>query len=461
MDETPTHDNVSETQSRDYASSRNKITSPVSPLPPTGAPTDSPSSTRMWDELEAIKRRLRQLEMGSPLSGERPQTRGTTNSSSSPQRSSPYPASQAGTSITSSTSSPPSYPLLNAAITKVKSSGLSSDVAQAIEATAQEAMALALMTNHDPSVQAPSPRSIRRKVDGVCRGLTEVCLALADHQSTTQRQKTRAAQHRAEDAQDSSPLSATSRQAMTLSRTTARRLSGQTNSSTLSRSRRPAHSVVGITAEDLPDDDGISIVSRPSLSRYSTIQYRPPSRAATEVFRETTPPISNLQRYSTNRRSLLSRHGPSLSEYNIPVQNPASDIDSPHEEDPHPVKRSATFTAADADSRRRSLNLVSYFNSPPRTRATELSRESGLPTPPKRPVSLISPPRVNVASTFSSAERRDSTIRRRGLGGSVVGVEKPYETDIDELGRVRRNIGVASDLRRNASLSRKYGAREE
>ena len=425
----------------------------------------------MWDELEAIKRRLRQLELGHPgIVADRPHTRGTTNSSSSPQRSSPFPPSHAGTSITSSTSSPLSYPLLNAAITKVKSSGLSLDVAQAVEATAQEAIALALMTNHDPSAQAPSPRSIRRKVDGVCRGLTEVCLALADHQQTSQRQKNRVAQHRAEDAQDSSPLSATARQSLTLSRTTARRLSGQTTSSTISRSRRPvAHSVVGIPNEELADDDTVSIVSKPPLTRYSTIQYRPPSRAATEVFRETTPPISNLQRYSTNRRSLLSRHGPSLSDFNIPAQQPATgDIDSPHEEEPplpNPIKRSATFgVAAGEDSRRRSLNLQSYFNSPPRTRTSELSRESGLPTPPKRPVSLISPPRVNVASTFNSADRRDATIRRRGQTGSVVNVEKPYETDIDELGRVstaRRSIGMASDLRRNASLSRKYGSGRE
>ena len=377
-DETPTQDSISESRVKDYVSHR-KIMSPVSP------PAGSVSSRTMWDELEGIKRRLRQLELGHPpVTGDRPHTRGTTNSSSSPQRSSPF-LSQAGTSITS-TSSPPSYPLLNAALTKVKTAGIPIDIAQAIEATAQEAISLALMTNHDHSAQPSSPRAIRRKVDGVCRGLTEVCLALADHQQVSARQQTRAAQHRAEDAQDSSPLSATSRQSMTLSRTTARRPSGA--SSTISRARRPpAHSVVGIPGEEL-EDDGISVVSsRPALSRYSTIQYRPPSRAATEVYRDNTPPV---QRFATNRRSLLSRHAPSLSDYHVPT--PSSD----HDEEPPPLPTTTRSPTFNAENRRRSLNMSTYFSSPPRTR-TEFSRDSA-GTPPNRPVSLISPPRVNVAA---------------------------------------------------------------
>lgn len=446
-DETPTQDSISESRVKDYVSHR-KIMSPVSP------PAGSVSSRTMWDELEGIKRRLRQLELGHPpVTGDRPHTRGTTNSSSSPQRSSPF-LSQAGTSITS-TSSPPSYPLLNAALTKVKTAGIPIDIAQAIEATAQEAISLALMTNHDHSAQPSSPRAIRRKVDGVCRGLTEVCLALADHQQVSARQQTRAAQHRAEDAQDSSPLSATSRQSMTLSRTTARRPSGA--SSTISRARRPpAHSVVGIPGEEL-EDDGISVVSsRPALSRYSTIQYRPPSRAATEVYRDNTPPV---QRFATNRRSLLSRHAPSLSDYHVPT--PSSD----HDEEPPPLPTTTRSPTFNAENRRRSLNMPTYFSSPPRTR-TEFS---GLPTPPNRPVSLISPPRVNVAaqSTTKVPDRRDSTIRRRPAP-SILG-EEHYATDIDvdvrstTLGRsasARRS--TAADARRHASITQtRYGSGRE
>jgi len=472
LDERHPQDSVTtESRIKDYAS-RRKAMSPISP------PPDSISSTNMWDELEAIKRRLRHLELTRlGTTGDRPQTRGTTNSSSSPQRSSPFPSapSQAGTSITS-TSSPPSYPLLNAAITKVKSSGLPVDIAQAIEATAQEAISLALMTNHDHSTQPPSPRSVRKKVDGVCRGLTEVCLALADHQQSSQRQQTRAAQHRAEDAQDSSPLSATSRQSMTLSRSTARRLSG---ANTVSRARRPAHSVVGLTAGEEFDDDGISVVSRPGISRYSTVQYRPPSRAATEVFRDTTPPIPSIQRFSTNRRSLLSRHAPSLSDYYVPTTTmtttaTTSDHDSQHEEERPPplprttgLNRSSTFTASSPENRRRSLNMSTYFSSPPRTR-TEFSRDSGLGTPPNRPVSMISPPRVNVAATQSTTDRRDSTIRRRPAG-SVVG-EKMSATDIDDdvrsttLGRSAstRKSMAASDVRRHATITQtRYGSGRE
>lgn len=422
-------------------------TAPRQKESPISQTTSNPNPSSLWDELDLIKRRLRQLELNHPsVLADRPQTRGTTNSSSSPQRSSPF-QSQAGTSITS-TSSPPSYPLLNAAITKIKASGLSIDIAQAIEATAQEAISLALMTTHDPSAQPPSPRAIRKKVDGVCRGLTEVCLALADHQQLNQRQQTRAAQHRAEDAQDSSPLSTSGRQSMTLSRTTARRLSGGTNisrTSTVSaRVRRPAHSVVGMSGEDLEEDAG-NVTSRPSITRYSTIQYRPPSRATTEVYRDTTPPVSTIQRFSSNRRSLLSRHGPSMSDFRLP-----SDTESPHEDGPAPTPRSATF-APSSDDRRRSLNLPAYFSSPPRAR-TEFSRESGLPTP-SRPVSFISPPRVNVGA--NSLERRDSTIRRRPKNNA----DKPYVTDADDdrssiLARSntdRRSL-VGSDIRRNESL---------
>lgn len=438
--------------------SRRKMDSPslTSPIP------TSIASASMWDELEAIKRRIRQLELSHPsISGERPHTRGTTNSSSSPQRSSPFP-SQAGTSITSA-SSPSSYPLLNAAITKVKASGLSIDIAQAIESTAQECISLAMLANPDPSSQPPSPRAIRKRVDGVCRGLTELCLALADQQQLSMRQQARVAQHRAEDAADSSPLSATGRQSMTLSRHSARRLSNGTTVSraatTISRSRRPAQTVVGV--EEF-DDDGVSVVSRPGISRYSTVSYRPPSRAKTEVYREATPPtLPSLQRFPA-RRSLLSRHGPSMSDFNVPTSDQDL-VDEPPM--PHTATRSTFAPSSTSDPRRRSLNLQTYFSSPPRGGHSEYSSPSGIPTPP-RPLSFISPPRVNAQSSASSSgERTSGTIRRRqGLN------EKVYaSTDVDEdvrsttLGRttsVRRiaATNAGGDLRRNSSISsRRYG----
>jgi hypothetical protein len=430
-----------------------------SPVPPT---ISSTASTGMWDELEGIKRRLRQLELNHPstTNGERPQTRGTTNSSSSPQRSSPFP-SHTGTSITS-TSSPASYPLLNAAITKVKASGLSIDIAHAIEATAQEAVSLAILTsNQDATVQPPSPRTIRKRVDGICRGLAEVCLALADHQQLTQRQQTRAAQHRAEDVQDSSPLSSTGRQSMTLSRhTAARRLTNGTTTSrtasTVSRPRRTAQSVVG--GEDFGEDDNGSIVSRPVLSRYNTIPYRPPSRAATEIYRDSPPQADNLQRFTT-RRSLLSRHGATMSEFNLPSQKPP-------EEDP-PMPRTATrstFTSpGTSDPRRRSLQT--YFSSPPRQ--GDYLPQSGIPTP-QRPMSFISPPRVNVANsaTSSSGDRTTGTVRRRQTGVP----EKYVATEEDEeevrstttLSRSNTNPNRRTlDLRRHESIQRRYARQRD
>src|SRR6202035_868892 len=118
------------------------------------------------------------------------------------------------------------------------------------------------------------------------------------------------------------------------------------------------------------------------------------------------------------------------------------------------------------DNRRRSLNLSSYFSSPPRAR-TEFSRESGLPTPSPRPISLISPPRVNIPrNTSDSGERTDATIRRRPTA-SVIG-EKVYATDIEEdvrsttLGRSatnpqRRSMGGNMEIRRHASIKDRYG----
>lgn len=476
LDQTPTQESINtNAREQDYMSRRNLN---MEPLSPRTNPESIVSSSSMWDELESIKRRLRNLEMnhsspsinGSIAPGtERPHTRGTATSSSSPQRSSPFP-SYAGTSLTSP-SSPSTYPLLNAALTKLKSSQSSTEITHAIEITAQEAISLNLLAQ-DP-MQSPSPRMIRRKVDGICRGLTEICLALADTQHLSQRQQARVSQYRAEDFHDSSPLSNSSRQSLTLSRSTARRLSVGTNNtsraspgSMVSRARRPVHSVVGVQGEDF-EDEALNTVSRPGLSRYNTIQYRPLSRAATEVYgarererqmERDTPPA--LQRFSTStRKGLGSRHGPSLSDHQVP-----SDHDSPASEG-RPT-RSSTFTASAlasaglAEDRRRQ-----FFSSPPRTTRTEVS---GLPTPPSRPVSLISPPRVNVQRNSDSGERTDETvrtetIRRRPTLGSVPG-EKVYHSDLEEvrsttLGRTnsaRRGL-AGSEIRRTGSITRRTG----
>ncbi len=175
LDKTPTQESINtNAREKDYMSRRNVNIEPTSPRT---NPESIVSSSSMWDELESIKRRLRNLELNQPSSSingsiapgtERPHTRGTATSSSSPQRSSPFP-SHAGTSLTS-TSSPSTYPLLNAALTKLKSSQLSNEIIHAIEITAQEAISLNLLAQ-DP-MQAPSPRMVRRKVDGICRGLT-------------------------------------------------------------------------------------------------------------------------------------------------------------------------------------------------------------------------------------------------------------------------------------------------
>ncbi|KAE8349847.1 hypothetical protein BDV28DRAFT_52601 [Aspergillus coremiiformis] len=165
--------------------------------------TTAPST--VWDELEDLKSRIRKLELTGKLppssqeaissaSAERPRTATTTVTtvSSSPKRdrktstSSPDPDSILPTN--------PVHPLLQSALAKSKIV-LSKEVYIALEATATDALTLSttLGTNKAPSGSVsvvngycPSDRQSRRKADSVCRGLTELCLALSDEQLSRQ-----------------------------------------------------------------------------------------------------------------------------------------------------------------------------------------------------------------------------------------------------------------------------------
>ncbi|KAB8078264.1 hypothetical protein BDV29DRAFT_166824, partial [Aspergillus leporis] len=161
--------------------------------------TTAPST--VWDELEDLKSRIRKLELTgklppssqeaiSSVSAERPRTATTTVTTVS---SSPKPGRKTSTSSPDSDSIPPTnpvHPLLQSAIAKTKAV-LSKEVYTALEATATDALALStlLSTNKAPSGNVsvvngylPSDRLSRRKADSVCRGLTELCLALSDEQ---------------------------------------------------------------------------------------------------------------------------------------------------------------------------------------------------------------------------------------------------------------------------------------
>ena len=175
--------------------------------------TDSTASTNapstVWDELGDLKSRIRTLELTGrlpPSSGvetsnglsERPRTATTTMTtmSSSPKRGTGETAT-AGSTAMDGTVTAGIHPLLHAALTRSKSL-LGAEVYRALEGTASDALLLAVMASNvnqtgtmvtgSPSVigsGSMSERHIRRKADSICRGLTELCIALGDEKATT------------------------------------------------------------------------------------------------------------------------------------------------------------------------------------------------------------------------------------------------------------------------------------
>ncbi|KAG5913448.1 hypothetical protein E4U42_001150 [Claviceps africana] len=174
------------------------------------ASTTAPST--VWDELDDLKSRIHRLELTGKLpstsgaavsrhSEERPATATTTvtTMSLSPKRQGPGQQPTAAPSTVSSQRE--SYPILQAALAKSKPF-LSSDVFQALEAAANDALSLSAMLGglgQPGSVSevasvvgvgvgagvgvgggAVSGRQLRRKADSVCRSLTELCVALGD-----------------------------------------------------------------------------------------------------------------------------------------------------------------------------------------------------------------------------------------------------------------------------------------
>ncbi|KAJ4170174.1 hypothetical protein NW754_006317 [Fusarium falciforme] len=163
--------------------------------------TTAPST--VWDELDDLKSRIHRLELTgklpstsgaavSRLSDERPPTATTTVTtiSSSPKRVTN--GNQNADAVSTTSSHRESHPILHSALAKSKAL-LDAEVYRALEAAANDAMALSSMMG---TVGQPGPissgastigsgttvtdRQLRRKADGVCRSLTELCLALGE-----------------------------------------------------------------------------------------------------------------------------------------------------------------------------------------------------------------------------------------------------------------------------------------
>ncbi|RTE72357.1 hypothetical protein BHE90_013231 [Fusarium euwallaceae] len=168
--------------------------------------TTAPST--VWDELDDLKSRIHRLELTgklpstsgaavSRLSDERPPTATTTVTtiSSSPKRVTN--GNQNADAVSTTSSHRESHPILHSALAKSKVL-LDAEVYRALEAAANDAMALSSMMG---TVGQPGPissgastigsgttvtdRQLRRKADGVCRSLTELCLALGEEVTQT------------------------------------------------------------------------------------------------------------------------------------------------------------------------------------------------------------------------------------------------------------------------------------
>ena len=160
--------------------------------------TDSTMSTTapstVWDELDELKSRIRKLELTGKLpsssaaamsSAERPQTATTTVTtvSSSPKHGkvSTSPMESAIDGVSSIV-----HPLLHEALRKARPV-VSTDVYQKLESTASDALQMAsvlgtgLQSGNVSAIGGSSSaeRQLRRRADSMCRGLTELTIALS------------------------------------------------------------------------------------------------------------------------------------------------------------------------------------------------------------------------------------------------------------------------------------------
>ncbi|WEW60448.1 hypothetical protein PRK78_005934 [Emydomyces testavorans] len=162
--------------------------------------TTAPST--VWDELDDLKSRIRKLELTgklpsssaaamSTVSVERPRTATTTVTtlSSSPKqgrKTSTSPNTSDAAAVDAQIQS-----LLGAALAKAKAA-LSPEIYSTLEATANDALNLASMFSPNTqqlgmsvvSAAAGTDRQFKRKIDSMCRSLTELSIALADEKLT-------------------------------------------------------------------------------------------------------------------------------------------------------------------------------------------------------------------------------------------------------------------------------------
>lgn len=169
--------------------------------------TTAPST--VWDELDDLKSRIRRLELtgripasgvGSIItdraptntsnsSGDRPHTATTTVTTiSSSPRNNNNASGVSPTGSNNSGSNSNNHPLLHAALAKSKPI-VTPEIYKYLEAAAHDAVALLGAVGSTGSPGGPPPvagsmaseRLVKRRADGVCRSLTELCIALSEN----------------------------------------------------------------------------------------------------------------------------------------------------------------------------------------------------------------------------------------------------------------------------------------
>lgn len=193
-------------------SKRRKLAAEMRADDDTASTVSTTAPSTVWDELDDLKSRIRRLELTGRMpgpgagtgagaatmsnsSGERPRTANTTLttlSSSSPRNkgssngAGASPPRQANTSIGAITLTPPpaTHPLLQSALPKTEPY-LAPEAFKNLQAAANDALALAsyVGSTGQPGQLGSSPlpdRQLRRKVDSMCRSLTEFCISLTE-----------------------------------------------------------------------------------------------------------------------------------------------------------------------------------------------------------------------------------------------------------------------------------------
>lgn len=158
------------------------------------ASTVSTNAASVWDELEELKSRIHKLELtgntigfgkGSDSSGGRPRTATTTATTLS---SSPLNNNVSGQPPSANSVGNQVHPLLQQALSRTKQL-IDSEVYKALEAAAKDAFALVDIVGSNGisgAVASATPqtggvdRQVRRKVDSLCRSLTELSIALSE-----------------------------------------------------------------------------------------------------------------------------------------------------------------------------------------------------------------------------------------------------------------------------------------